>query len=117
MLDCDRGLAHAFAAQVDRTDLATVCRYLRSRFSEIDCIAVVSGEFELHEIAALAASERLEDQRLLLQLVQAGHVAFHVSGEDPKALGRNARAIVSAKQTCRAIYLPPWYLVQMEEAD
>ena len=104
-----------YSSLIDLTNFGTIRRYLGRAKSPISGVLFVASEDVLVEVAALLDGARVErtkpaQQRLNLFL-EAGLVR---PGMDERAegggLGVNMDRIPD-DQSCRAIYLPPVYLV------
>ena len=115
--DANKKLANKLEELIDPCGFETVKRHFRARDSEISQVALIQGDYLLHEIATVFVDKAAGSK--LVELLKAGIIKYGVDNlEGVKPDFRKYAVLLNSipdNQLCHVIYQPPIYIVKVAD--
>jgi len=115
--DANKKLANELEELIDPCGFETVKRHFRARDSEISQVALIQGDYLLHEIATVFVDKAAGSK--LVELLKAGIIKYGVDNlEGVKSDFRKYAVLLDSvpdNQLCHVIYQPPIYIVKVAD--
>ena len=115
--DANKKLANKLEELIDPCGFETVKRHFRARDSEISQVALIQGDYLLHEIATVFIDKAAGSK--LVELLKAGIIKYGVDNlEGVKSDFRKYAVLLDSipdNQLCHVIYQPPIYIVKVAD--
>ena len=118
--DANKKLAGKLKGLIDPCGFETVKQHFRAKNSEISQVALIQGDYLLHEIATVF-EERAEgiNTAKLVELLEAGIIKYGVDNLEKVESDFRKYAVlldsIPDNQLCHVIYLPPIYIVKVAD--
>ena len=113
--EANKKLANKLEKLIDPCGFETVKRHFRARDSEISQVALIQGDYLLHEIATVFVDKAAGSK--LVELLEAGIIKYGVDSLESVKLDFRKYAIllntIPNNQLCHVIHLPPVYIVKV----
>ena len=118
--EANKKLANKLKELIDPCGFETVKRYFRAENSEISQVALIQGDYLLHEIATVFVDKAVGDKLAkLVELLEAGIIKYGVDNlESAKSDFKKYAVLLDSvpdNQLCNVIYLPPIYIVKVAD--
>ena len=115
--DANKKLANKLEELIDPCGFETVKRHFRAKNSEISQVALVQGDYLLHEIATVFVDKVAGAK--LVELLEAGIIKYGVDNLEKVESDFRKYAVlldsIPDNQLCHVIYLPPIYIVKVAD--